>query len=169
MSRAFIKEDANQEDVQVAPRAPLPDGARNLVTQRGLDLLLAEREEIRAGLAAGGVAASDERLRLAFEAALDELLPRLASAELSVPVDDRQVRFGHEVALEPAGDRGAKGAKGTKGAELTVRIVGVDEADPEEGAISYLAPLAQALLGLKLGDEVSLGPSGRRMIVARIG
>lgn len=160
MSRAFIKEDANQEDVQVASRAPLPDGARNLVTQRGLDLLLAEREEIRAGLAADGAAASDERLRLAFEAALDELLPRLASAELSVPVDDRQVRFGHEVALEPAGDRGA---------ELVVRIVGVDEADPEEGAISYLAPLAQALLGLKLGDEVSLGPSGRRMVVARIG
>lgn len=159
MSRAFIKEDANQEDVQVAPRAPLPDGARNLVTQRGLDLLLAEREEIRAGLAAGGVAASDERLRLAFEAALDELLPRLASAELSVPVDDRQVRFGHEVALEPAD---------VKVAELVVRIVGVDEADPEEGAISYLAPLAQALLGLKLGDEVSLGPSGRRMVVAEI-
>lgn len=159
MSRAFIKEDANQEDVQVAPRAPLPDGARNLVTQRGLDLLLAEREEIRAGLAAGGVAASDERLRLAFEAALDELLPRLASAELSVPVDDRQVRFGHEVALEPAD---------VKVAELVVRIVGVDEADPEDGAISYLAPLAQALLGLKLGDEVSLGPSGRRMVVAKI-
>ncbi|MBX3144535.1 MAG: GreA/GreB family elongation factor [Trueperaceae bacterium] len=160
MSRAFIKEDANQDDVQVAPRAPLPDGARNLVTQRGLDLLLAEREEIRAGLAAGGAAASDERLRLAYEAALDELVPRLASAELSVAADDLRVQFGHEVELASLDG---------KGSAVTVRIVGVDEADPDQGAISYLAPLSQALLGLKPGDEVSLGPSGRRMTIARIG
>ncbi len=160
MSRAFIKEDAQREDVQVVPRAPLPQGARNLVTQRGLDLLVAEREEIRAALAAGGAAASDERLRLALEAALGELVPRLAGAELSVPADAAEVRFGHEVTLRPASGAGA---------ELTVRIVGVDEADPEAGEISYLAPLAQALMGLKLGDEVSLGPSGRQMVVARIG
>lgn len=160
MSRAFIKEDAQQEDVQVVPRAPLPEGARNLVTRRGLELLLTEREEIRAALAAGGAAASNERLRLAFEAALGELLPRLTSAELSDPSDDDEVRFGHTVMLRPAN---------AQGAELTVRIVGVDEADPELGEISYLAPLSQALMGLKLGDEVSLGPSGRRMVVARIG
>lgn len=172
MSRAFIKEDAQHDDVQVVPRAPLPEGAKNLVTRSGLDLLLAEREEILTALAAteageadgavghAGEGVAPERLRLALEAALDELLPRLATAELSEPHDDAEVRFGHAVTLTPAD---------AKGGEVSVRIVGVDEADPEAGSISYLAPLAQALLGKLLGDEVVMGPSGRRMIIAAIG
>lgn len=97
---------------------------------------------------------------MAYEVALDELVPRLASAELSVAADDLRVQFGHEVELASLDG---------KGSAVTVRIVGVDEADPDQGAISYLAPLSQALLGLKPGDEVSLGPSGRRMTIARIG
>ncbi len=169
MSRAFIKEDAQHDDVQVVPRAPLPEGARNLVTRSGLDLLLSEREEILVALAAaesgegeglpGLSSVSGERVRLALMAALDELLPRLASAELSEPQDAAEVRFGHSVRLKPAG---------TTGDEVGVRIVGVDEAEPEAGSISYLAPLAQALLGRRQGDEVVMGPSGRRMTIVSI-
>jgi transcription elongation factor GreB len=41
------------------------------------------------------------------------------------------------------------------GEEETYRIVGVEEADPENGSISWLSPLARALLSRKVGDKVS--------------
>src|SRR5690606_36180851 len=46
MSRAFTKEDAQQEDVVVVARAPLPEDALNLVTTRGYSLLRAEEKAI---------------------------------------------------------------------------------------------------------------------------
>lgn len=184
MSRAFIKEDAQHDDVQVVPRAPLPDGARNLVTKRGLELLLAEEAELREALAAGGRSEGDDRLRLALESALDELLVRIASAEVAEPTaaptgaavpggasasadapsgaagsdGEVKIQFGHTVALRPVGT----------GSAFSVRIVGVDEADPDADQISYLAPLAQALIGRRVGDAVPLGQSGREALIDSI-
>jgi transcription elongation factor GreB len=37
-------------------------------------------------------------------------------------------------------------------AEVTIRIVGVDEADAEKGDVSWVAPVARALLGARVGD-----------------
>jgi transcription elongation GreA/GreB family factor len=37
------------------------------------------------------------------------------------------------------------------------RIVGIDEADPQKGTLSYAAPLAQALIGKEIGDSVVVG------------
>lgn len=143
MSRAFVKEDAEAPPLH-RPRAPLPEGARNYVTRRGLALLrgelsallaeLAERE--RSGAAAGEVVSLRNRAA--------ELEARLASAE---PIDPSAgprdtVRFGARVTIRGAGE-----------AERSYRIVGVDEANAGEGSIAFVAPLARALLGKRVGES----------------
>ena len=62
--------------------------------------------------------------------------------------------------VDPAGqprDRVAFGATvevADESGEHSYRIVGEDEADAEHGSVSYVSPLARALLGAKVGDEV---------------
>ena len=51
------------------------------------------------------------------------------------------------------------------GRRQTFRIVGEDEADPARGSVSYIAPLAQALMGKAVGDEATL-PNGVVEVVA---
>jgi transcription elongation GreA/GreB family factor len=79
---------------------------------------------------------------------------RRASAQLteteSVP---DKVRFGVTVALEFA-----------DGTQKNFTLVGEDEADPNAGLISWISPVAQALLGREVGDEIEL-PSGRAEII----
>jgi transcription elongation factor GreB len=143
VSRAFVKEDAETAPL-VPRRVPLPEGTRNYVTRRGLELLRAELDallgqlsaEERAG--AGGPAAS-----AALRSRISELEGRLSSAE---PVDLPPgaldlVRFGVSVTVRVA-----------DGGERTYRIVGVDEANAAEGRIAFVAPLARALLGKRAGD-----------------
>lgn len=173
MSRAFTKEDAQHEDVMVVARAPLPEGEPNLVTPRGLALLEEERGELEEALAAA-VAAGDERSVAALETASDELALRLSGATLVDPArhDKTAVRFGDTVRLrrppQPGTERGRTTAATRQGAErasadeFSLRIVGVDEAEPEEGAISFLAPLAQALLGARVGQVVEVGAGAPR-------
>lgn len=148
MSRAFTKEDAQQEDVMVVARPPLPEGEPNLVTPNGLRLLREEEQALAEGLASAA-AAADERRIAALEAASDELEHRLATAVVVDPAehDKSEVRFGDVVTLQPSG-----GAVG-----FSLRIVGVDEADPEEGLISFLAPLARQIIGSRVGERVGLG------------
>lgn len=153
MSRAFIKEDADAEDVIVTHRSPLPAGVQNLVTPAGLAALTAELEQLKAerGLLSGSDSASEAVRRLA---ALDEEIPnledRLSSAVL-VPdpaAGTTEVTLGAIVTIEHL-----SGAFAGQSNSLT--IVGVDEADPLEGLVAFTAPIAQALLGRQLGDEVS--------------
>ena len=178
MSRAFTKEDAQQEDVMVVARAPLPEGEPNLVTPRGLALLTEERSALEEALAAAE-AAGDERRIAALETASEELALRLAGATLIDPADHdkTEVRFGDQVRLRPvprasstAGPTAASGAKSHSSGEFSLQIVGVDEADPAEGAISFLAPLAQVLLGARVGQQVEQGegPSRRTVEVVAI-
>jgi transcription elongation factor GreB len=65
------------------------------------------------------------------------------------PSDPRRVFFGAWVELERA-----------DGTELRYRIVGPDEFDAAEGYISMDAPLARALLGKRLDDEVAVAIAG---------
>ena len=65
--------------------------------------------------------------------------------------------------IEPSGDAGERvrfGARVTvmddAGDERTYLICGVDEAEPENGAVSWISPIAKALLGHEVGDEVTL-------------
>jgi len=45
------------------------------------------------------------------------------------------------------------------GRRSTFRIVGEDEADPAKGAVSYVSPLARALLGKEIGDTATVAGS----------
>lgn len=151
MSKAFVREDAVEEPRIVPARAPLPPGVPNYVTARGLELLQAERAELqaeRARLEQVPADAPEREEQLAGIAhRLAELDARIATATV---VDTRgqprdQVRFGAWVTVRTAG-----------GEERRYRIVGVDEADAAQGLVSFLAPIARAVLGRQLDDTVSL-------------
>lgn len=156
MSRAFVKDDGGDGRVLVPERAPLPDGTPNLVTPSGLRALQAERAALvdeRDALAADPNAADRSRRTTIVRASLEALEERLARARLVAPgPDDDVVRFGAHVTLE-----------GDDGDPLSVRIVGVDEADALEGRIAFTAPLAAALLERRRGEQVEVAAgTGRR-------
>jgi transcription elongation GreA/GreB family factor len=144
MSVAFTKEgdsEAFAADLLDRPISPNP----NLVTARGLAQLetwLADaRAAYSAAQATGGVAED----RTAMARATRDLrfyAARRASAQLtepSGPVD--VVHFGQAVTFDREDGR-----------RQTFRIVGEDEADPADGSVSYVSPLARALLGKTIGD-----------------
>lgn len=145
MSKAFTKDDdAADAPLVLSRRAPLPDGAPNYVTARGLSLLQSELGAERKRTPA--VQADDaERARQAalHVARLAELEQRLASAVLveSARQPKDEVRFGARVSVESE-----------SGARRSYRLVGVDAANAAEGAIAFVAPLARSLLGKRVGD-----------------
>lgn len=162
MSRAFLKDDTDLEGVIVPHRAPLPEGVTNLVTPSGLARLEREHADLTTerDAVASDPDASDRTRRLAaLSAALDELEGRLASARVVPPPDpsDGRVALGATVTIRYLDD----------GAEATFRIVGVDEADPDEDRVAFTAPLADAVLDLRVGDEVTarIGGAARRVAV----
>jgi transcription elongation factor GreB len=145
MSRAFVKDDAEAPPLH-RPRAPLPDGVRNYVTRRGLALLGRELDELLTELARRERASAAASELVALRGRIAELESRLASAE---PVDSADgppdiVRFGARVTIRNA-----------DGTERAYRIVGVDEANARDGRIAFVAPLARALLGKRLGESVT--------------
>ena len=130
LSKAFTREDGAEPPPLVPPRAPLPEGVPNYVTERGLAQL---REELAALPAER---ASAERRA--------ELERRIASAEVVPPRAEPQgtVRFGATVTVDGRGGR------------RRYQIVGVDEAAAASGKIAFVSPLARALLGRVAGDTV---------------
>lgn len=148
MSKAFTSEETAEAAAVVRPRAPLPEGVPNYVTERGLGLL---RDELAALLAERAAEGTPQAAALAQRR--DELEQRIASAELVPPPSQASavVRFGATVTIE-----GRDGAR-------RYRIVGVDEADPASGRIAFTSPLARALLGRSVGDLVRLhAPRGEQ-------
>jgi transcription elongation GreA/GreB family factor len=82
---------------------------------------------------------------------------RRASAQLiAFDPESPVVRFGAAVTIARE-----------DGSRQVYRIVGEDEADPAEGAISYLSPVARALLGKAVGDEVAAG--GQALEIVAVG
>jgi transcription elongation factor GreB len=155
MSKAFTSEEATI-DVIVPPRAPLPPGVPNYVTPRGLELLRSERRQLEAARAELERGPDEGRAAAlaAWSTRLAELDQRLASAELvEAPASGTTViRFGSSVTVA---DEAAL--------EKTYTIVGVDEADPGQGTIAFLSPLARALLGREPGDTVQVQTPGKRL------
>lgn len=154
MSRAFVKDDAPEDPPLIPPRPPLPPGAANYVTPRGLALLRAEREELEAERARLHTAdADDGRKRdLAVAAGrLADLDARIASAKVVDPAGQPQdeVRFGATVTL-----RTLEG--GRPGEERRLTLVGVDEASAAEGRVAFTAPVARAVLGKRVGETAAL-------------
>ena len=132
VSKAFTKEDGPDDPVVIRHRPRLPEGTQNYVTPRGLRALRAELKSAEAG---------PRRL---------ELERRIATAVMAVPPGDRaEIRFGARVTMRDQNDQVRQ-----------VQIVGVDEADPAARLIAFVAPLARALLGRRVGDSVTARSPG---------
>ncbi|MBS0388963.1 MAG: GreA/GreB family elongation factor [Proteobacteria bacterium] len=140
MSRAFVKE-SDQDGDALPERAISPHP--NLVTARGQSLLEARVRELEAERSAartGGDAAA--LARIARD--LRYFQARRDSAKLiSPPASPAQVRFGVRALLRLPG-----------GGMKAFQLVGEDEADPKAGLISYVSPLARALMGKGVGDKL---------------
>jgi transcription elongation GreA/GreB family factor len=153
MSRAFVKEGDGEEIYDSLPDRPI-DPRPNLVTPEGLTQIDGEIARLRAVQEA----ATEKADRAALAEATRDMRywqARRANAEIVPPPDSaEEVRFGLSVTLE-----------GDDGRRLTYRIIGIDEADPAQGSISYVSPLAQALLGKRVGDSVTLGKLGEASIL----
>ncbi len=152
MSVAFTRE----ESAETAAAVELPDRPisphPNLVTQSGLKALDAAMAAARdAYQAAQQVEDLNER-RSAVAAASRDMryfAERLRSAQLMPETAEcEKVAFGSRVTFARDGGR-----------SQTFRVVGEDEADPRAGSISYVSPVARALIGAAVGDRVVLGDS----------
>ncbi|WP_310396265.1 GreA/GreB family elongation factor [Hymenobacter sp.] len=169
MSRGFTKEDDAQTPPIIPPRAALPAGTPNYVTPRGLELLRAELaalEAERAQAEANHDNDTDRTHRLSlYNGRIALLTERLGSAKVVDPAGQpaREVRFGATVTLRTV-------AGGKAGLERKFTIVGVDEAAVAEGRVAFVAPLARAVQGAKLGAAVALklGPKEEVVEVASI-
>ena len=135
MSRAFVK-----EDVEIAERSRrqrsesgLPPGALNYFTASGADCLRVQLARLRERPGAN-------------EAEISHLEQILASATIVEPqARPDTVTFGALVTVELS-----------DGAQETYRIVGVEEVALESGTLSWVSPLAKALLGAEVGQRVKV-------------
>jgi transcription elongation GreA/GreB family factor len=159
MSRAFVKES---DDVPELPDRPVSEHP-NLVTKKGLAQIEAEVAAHRAALAE----AQANEDRTAIAAASRELRywnARRAGAELQPPAGDcASVHFGCRVTIR----RDPPPPKGK--ATVAYTIVGEDEADPPKGTLSYVSPLARALMGKEIGDVVPMGEGEAEILKIELG
>lgn len=175
MNKAFVKEsDSDDDDVDDVAAPALPAGSKNYLTPAGYARLNAEFNQLWtverpklvetiAWAASNGDRSENgdyiygkKRLR-EVDRRIRFLSKRLEHAEVVDPATREptdQVFFGATVTI---GDE--------QGGEQTYRIVGVDETDIARGHISWVSPLARALLKAREGDLVRFqSPSGWREI-----
>ncbi len=172
MSKAFTKETDSDDDDLVLP--PLPVGGKNYITPAGyarmrdelLGLIDVERPKVVEAVywaASNGDRSENgdyiygkKRLR-EIDRRIRFLTLRLEIAEITDPsahYGKDQVFFGSTVTY--ADDAGIK---------RSITILGIDEADTLNGQVSWVSPVARALLKSRVGDEVSLVmPDGVRVL-----
>jgi transcription elongation factor GreB len=166
LNKAFVKEPEGLDDDDDAPGLPpLPAGARNYITPEGyrrlreelMTLLDSERPKVVEAVSwaakngdrseNGDYIYGKKRLR-EIDRRIRFLTQRLDIAEVADPSTHHgieQVFFGAAVTYANAA-----------GAERTVTIKGIDEADSLNGEVSWISPIARALLKARVGDEVAL-------------
>ena len=167
MSKAFTRETDAPEDPTPEVRTGLPQGAKNYITPAGYARLKSElkllvevdRPEVvrTVSWAASNGDRSENgdyiygkrRLR-EIDHRIRFLMKRLEIAEVVDPQDRDLVYFGATVSYRDGG-----------GTERTVSIVGTDEVDPSRGRISWISPVAHALLRAGIGDVVTLKTPAR--------
>jgi transcription elongation factor GreB len=174
MSKAFTKESDGDDDELPDEIAGLPAGAKNYMTPQGFErlreelsqLMRKERPEVVqvvSWAAANGDRSENgdylygkKRLR-EIDRRIRFLSKRLERSEVVDPAKrpkTDQVFFGATVAYANA-----------KGEQRTVKIVGVDEVDPGRGHVSWISPIARALLRAYEGDVVRMRtPAGEEEI-----
>lgn len=150
MSVAFTKE----ESAETASETLLPDRPisphPNFVTEKGLQVLQTQLQQAREAYeAAQAIEDVNEKRRQSAVPLRDAryLTERLRTAQVVPdPASTDTVAFGSTVTFSRADGR-----------VQTYRIVGEDEADPKAGTISFVAPVAKALMGKAVGDVVGSG------------
>ncbi len=176
MSKAFTREsDTDSDDDDDAPAAPpLPAGSKNYITPQGyqrlrdelLALIDTERpkmvETVHWAASNGDRSENGDyhygkkRLR-EIDRRIRFLTKRLDIAEIADPSlhhGSDQVFFGATVTYVNARDE-----------QRSIRIMGVDEADNLAGEVSWISPIARALLKAHVGDEIRLHtPGGAELI-----
>ena len=174
MNKAFTRESEDEDEDGDAPEnaSPLPAGSKNYMTPEGFarmrdelnTLMRKERPEVVKVVtwAAGNGDRSENgdyiygkrRLR-EVDRRIRFLIKRLDAAEVVDPTsrrdegEDDRVYFGATVTVRNGRDE-----------ERTVSIVGVDEIDTTRGYISWVSPMARALLKAREGDTVTLNTPG---------
>ena len=157
MSKAFTKEsDDGGSSVVLPPREiELPPGVPNYVTPGGAQRLRDELEKLRDVDRPAALRRATDTQRtnatvaevstLEIDRRIAAIQASLARAEIvnSAGQDTSRVLFGATVLVHDE-----------EGVAHRYRIVGLDEADVHRGWISWLAPLAKALLGHRVGDSV---------------
>jgi transcription elongation factor GreB len=171
MSKAFVKEETAPEDPELeAP--PLPAGGRNYITPEGYARLEAELRQLSeverpqvvetvSWAASNGDRSENgdyiygkKRLR-EIDRRVRFLIKRLESAVIvrSAGRDTDQIFFGATVKTR------------SREAERVITIVGMDEVDPSQGRVSWVSPIARALIKARKGETVTLrSPSGEERL-----
>ena len=179
MSKAFTKESDSADDDDDPQLPPIPGGGKNYMTPQGyaalrgelLDLIDNERPkivEVVHWAASNGDRSENgdylygkKRLR-EIDRRIRFLTKRLDIAEVADPSQHHgndQIFFGATVTYANA-----------QGDERTITIKGIDEADNLQGEVSWVSPIARALLKAREGDEVQLMTPGglERLEVIRV-
>jgi transcription elongation factor GreB len=174
MSKAFTKETDAEEDDDLGGAPPIPAGSKNYITRAGYERLqqelklLVDEERPKVVEAVHWAAKNGDRSEngdyLYGKKRLREidrrmrfLTKRLEIAEvvdISKHHGSDQIYFGATVTYaDPQGE------------EKTITILGIDEAESAKGQVSWIAPIARALLKSREGDEVRLVmPTGVQML-----
>jgi transcription elongation factor GreB len=175
MNKAFVREsDGDDDEESLSPTLKLPAGTRNYMTPAGHARLRSELEdlvkrerphivEVVSWAASNGDRSENgdyiygkRRLR-EIDRRIRFLSKRLDSAEVVDPLrhgDNDQIFFGAQVTIADA-----------DGSENIYTIVGVDEIDLQRGHISWISPLARALIKAREGDRIRFhSPVGVREI-----
>ena len=177
MNKAFTRESDGEDDEvdgEDAAVPALPSGAKNYITPQGYGRLRAEllglidverprMVEVVHWAASNGDRSENgdyhygkKRLR-EIDRRIRFLTRRLDIAEVADPSlhhGSDQVFFGASVTYANA-----------RGEQRTIRIMGIDEADSLAGEVSWIAPIARALLKAREGDEIKLQtPGGSELI-----
>jgi len=167
MSKAFTKENEDAQDEDLDDQPSLPAGTKNYITPEGMRRLQDELNNLRSverpkvveivSWAAGNGDRSEngdyiygkQRLR-EIDRRTRFLLKRMEIAEVVDPTRQTnrgQVFFGARVTYCDAADGSG---------ERTIRIVGVDEARIELNEVSWVSPIARALMKAREGDVVEM-------------
>jgi len=185
MSKAFTKEDdaGLEEREEAAAAAPAPSGGKRYITPEGMKRVQAELErlwtverprvvnEVSNAAAMGDRSENAEYIygkkklgeidrRMRYLATLVDRLTVVEIPRERAAADDGKVFFGAWVTVEDE-----------DGVETTYRIVGPDETDARTRRVSVESPLARALLGKRVGDEVDFrrpkGPTVLTLVAVR--
>ena len=174
MNKAFVRENESDDEEELEASLQLPQGTKNYITPGGyarikdeIDFLLRDERprmvEVVQWAASNGDRSENgdylygkKRLR-EIDRRIRFLTRRLEIAEVvdpSVHAGSDQVFFGATVTYVD-----------DEGEQRTVTIMGIDETDNAQQQISWVSPVARALLRSREGDEVSLvTPAGQRTL-----